>query len=266
MCIPNLRDRLGGREIEKTERSADGILKLHCRSGETLGYFHDGDILLCPWGDGWTPLKEEAQRIKAYRGDLPDSVTVIIRREDEVFDYYGCGIARVSFEPGLRRIKEGMLGENPRLEAVVIPAFVEKVEAAAFENCITLRDLTIEGDPGRVADWAENAFMGSPCEEEYRSLRRRAAMREVPVQRGWNVRVRDAEAMLHDPELFAVAKEIESGLGRRARFLLRPGKGSRIRILVEARSEEKCLLAMLRFVRAAERKQYLDGAVEEEKL
>ena len=64
--------------------------------------------------------------------------------------------------------------------------------------------------------------------------------------------------------LSGISKEIEAGLGRHARFLLRRGEGSRIRILVEAQTEEMCLLAMLRFVRAAERKRYLTGAAEEE--
>ena len=85
-------------------------------------------------------------------------------------------------------------------------------------------------------------------------------------KRCWTAAVRDVDAMMHDPELFQLAKEIESGLGRRSRFMLRQTESSQIRILVEARTREKCLLAMLRFVRAAERKRYLAGPVEEEEL
>ena len=86
------------------------------------------------------------------------------------------------------------------------------------------------------------------------------------VQRVWRVPVRDAEAMMHAPELYSLAKQIETSLGHRARFMLRPGDLSEIRILVEAPNEQKCLLAMLRFTRAAERKRYLTGTVEEEEL
>ena len=78
--------------------------------------------------------------------------------------------------------------------------------------------------------------------------------------------MRDVEAMRHDPELYSLAKQIETSLGHRARFMLRPGDLSEIRILVEAPNEQKCLLAMLRFTRAAERKRYLTGTVEEEEL
>jgi hypothetical protein len=86
------------------------------------------------------------------------------------------------------------------------------------------------------------------------------------VQRVWRVPVWDVEAMMQDPDLFNVAKQIETSLGHRARFMLRPGDLSEIRILVEAPNEQKCLLAMLRFTRAAERKRYLTGTVEEEEL
>ena len=259
-------DRLDGREIEDTTQCLDGILVLHCKDGEMLGYFREGDILLRLWEDGWTPLEEEAPRVKAFGGCLPDSVTVIIRKEDEVYDYYGCGIAHVYFAAGLRRIQEGMLSENPLLETVVIPSSVEEVDARAFENSTNLRELVIEGDPARVADWAENAFDGCPCEEYYKSLRRQAILHKASVQRCWRVPVRDMEVMLHDPELFGLSKQIEASLGRHARFMLRRGDHSEIRILVEAPSEEKCLLAMLRFTQAAKKKGYLVGSAEEEEL
>lgn len=86
------------------------------------------------------------------------------------------------------------------------------------------------------------------------------------AQRIWRVPVQDVEAMMHDPGLYSLAKQIENSLGHRARFMLRPGDLSEIRILVEAPNEQKCLLAMLRFIRAADRKRYLTGTVEEEEL
>ncbi|MBO4888682.1 MAG: hypothetical protein J5589_10290 [Firmicutes bacterium] len=84
------------------------------------------------------------------------------------------------------------------------------------------------------------------------------------TQRIWRVPVQDTEAMMHDPDLFALSEKIENSLGTDARFMLRPGDLSQIRILVEAPNAENCLLAMLRFTRAAEKKGYLTGPVEEE--
>ena len=147
----------------------------------------------------------------------------------------------------------------------MIPATVEQVESYAFGGCENLRKLTIEGDLSRVADWAEDAFTGCPCEESYLTLRRQA-LRRSRAQRAWRVPVRDVEELMHDPELSGLAKQIEASLGPRARFMLRSGDNSEIRILVEAPNEEKCLLAMLRFTRAAEKKGVLTGPVEEEEL
>ncbi len=93
-----------------------------------------------------------------------------------------------------------------------------------------------------------------------------SAVHETPVQRCWKLPVWDADALLHDPGLFRAAKEIETGLGYRGRLMIRRENASRIRILVEARTGEKCLLAMLRFVRAAEKKKYVTGPAEEEEL
>ena len=70
--------------------------------------------------------------------------------------------------------------------------------------------------------------------------------------------MRAAEAMMHDPDLYRLAKQIEASMGSGTRFMLR--------ILIEAPNEEKCLLAMLRFTQAARRKKYLVGPVEEEEL
>ena len=86
------------------------------------------------------------------------------------------------------------------------------------------------------------------------------------TQRIWSVPLKDVEAIMHDSDLFILASKIENSLGDHARFMLRPDDLSKIRILVEAPNKEKCLLAMLRFTRAAEKKGYLSGPVEEEEL
>ena len=124
----------------------------------------------------------------------------------------------------------------------------------------------IGGDPARVADRAENASGDCLCEGYDQSLRRRPVLHLIPVQRCWKVRVRDVDAMMHDAELFGLARQIEASMGRHARFMLRAGEPSEIRILVEAPGAEKCLLAMLRFTQAAKKKGYLVGSAEEEEL
>ncbi len=261
----SLNRRLDECGVSDAMMRADGILELFLEDGRKMGYLCDADLVLYPWEDGWTPIKEDIWKVKESHDDLPDSLAVIIREEDDVFDYYNCGLLRVCFEPGLRMLKAGILGENPGLEDVVIPATVEQVESYAFGGCENLRKLTIEGDLSRVADWAEDAFTGCPCEESYLTLRRQA-LRRSRAQRAWRVPVRDVEELMHDPELSGLAKQIEASLGPRARFMLRSGDNSEIRILVEAPNEEKCLLAMLRFTRAAEKKGVLTGPVEEEEL
>ena len=258
--------RIGGRRIRDARMCADGVLELKCEGGETLGYFCGGDVLLFPWEDGWTAPEKEVWRVKDFHGRLPASVAVVIRGEDEVFDYFDCGVRRVCFEAGLKTIPEGILAENHELEAVAIPAWVEQVDRFAFGCCANLRTLVIEGDLSRVADWAEDAFAECPCDGYYRTLRGQAASRADLAQRIWKLRVWDAEAMLRDPELYALAKRIEASLGRRARFMLRPGNGPEIRILVEAPTGEKCLTAMLRFLQAAEKKGYPAGQAEEEEM
>ena len=87
------------------------------------------------------------------------------------------------------------------------------------------------------------------------------------AQRIWRVQVRDMDVMMHDPDLYRLAKQIEVSMGPRTRFMLRQAdNAAEIRILVEAPSAEKCLLAMLRFTQAAKKKGYLVGSAEEEEL
>ena len=95
----------------------------------------------------------------------------MIRAEDDEGDYYSCGIRRVCFEPGLEVIKAEILADNPNLESVTIPASVKEVQTWAFGCCTNLKNLVIEGDLSRVANWAQDAFDCCACEEEYMRLR-----------------------------------------------------------------------------------------------
>ena len=164
----------------------DGILLMFLEDGRTMGYLCDEDIVLDHvvfyrndrYEDYWIPAnKAEAPCRNTGFPDInrvdywPDSFAVMIRSEDDEYDYYSCGVRRVCFEPGLEVIKPGMLADNPDLESVTIPASVKEVQAWAFGCCTNLKKLVIEGDLSRVADWAQDAFDGCACKEEYLRLR-----------------------------------------------------------------------------------------------
>ncbi len=164
----------------------DGILLMFLEDGRTMGYLCDEDIVLDHvvfyrndrYEDYWIPAnKAEAPCRNTGFPDInrvdywPDSFAVMIRSEDDEYDYYSCGVRRVCFEPGLEVIKPGMLADNPDLESVTIPASVKEVQAWAFGCCTNLKKLVIEGDLSRVANWAQDAFDGCACEEKYLRLR-----------------------------------------------------------------------------------------------
>ena len=164
-------------QMEGNKKVTTGILVLF-QEGKRYAYFCDEDIVLVRHEDCWIPASKAES---PYRNDLypdmnrvdywPDSFAVMIRREDDEYDYYSCGIRRVCFEPGLEVIKPGMLAGNEELESVTIPASVKEVRTWAFGACRNLKNLEIEGDLSRVANWAKDAFEGCACEEKYLRLR-----------------------------------------------------------------------------------------------
>ena len=95
----------------------------------------------------------------------------MVHESDSWGEYDGCGVKRVFFNPGVERIEFEILANNPDLEKIVIPSYVEYVEWAAFQNCVNLRELVVNGDPARMAKWDAEAFKGCPCEEEYLRMR-----------------------------------------------------------------------------------------------
>lgn len=180
-----LTDRIEGIPVYDALMRDDGILVLF-QSGKGYAYLCDEDIVLDHvvfyrndrYEDYWVPAnKAEAPCRNAGFPDInrvdywPDSFAVMIRSEDDAYDYYDCGVRRVCFEPGLEVIKPGMLAGNEELESVTIPASVKEVGAWAFGSCTNLKNLVIDGDISRVVNWAKDAFEGCPCEEKYLRLR-----------------------------------------------------------------------------------------------
>ena len=187
-----LTDRIEGIPVYDALMRDDGILVLF-QAGKVYAYLCDEDIVLVKYVDCRIPADTaEAVRFEQcwipankaespYRNDSfpdinrvdywPDSFAVMIRSEDDEYDYYSCGMRRVCFEPGLEVIKPGMLADNPDLESVTIPASVKEVQTWAFGCCTNLKNLVIEGDLSRVANWARDAFEGCACEEKYLCLR-----------------------------------------------------------------------------------------------
>ena len=158
-----------------------GIEHETVEDGETFGIFCDEYMFLKPYEGGWIPGDEAAAgRIERPMNYWPESLMLMIRKEDTGWQavnnadsiyYNNCSVRRVCFEPGLEVIKHGILAMNYDLETLVIPAFVKQVESFAFGCCENLKNLTIEGDLSRVANWAEDAFDGCGCEEYYKQLR-----------------------------------------------------------------------------------------------
>ena len=168
----SLNTRLGGLGVLDAKMHSDGILELRLENGKRMGYLCDADVVLYPYDINWIPKTEECgQFSKALKegvlDSIPESVIIMIRKEDGPGEYAGCGVKRVSFEPGLEKIEGKILADNPDLDTVVIPASVRHVDFWAFHNCTNLKNLVIEGDQSRVANWDRNAFEGCPCNEYY---------------------------------------------------------------------------------------------------
>ena len=172
-----LTDRIEGIPVYDALMRDDGILVLF-QEGKRYAYLCDADIVLTRYENFWIPASKAES---PCRNDLfpdrnrvdhwPDSFAVMIRKEDDEGDYYSCGIRRVCFEPGLEVIKPEILADNPDLESVTIPASVKEVQTWAFGCCTNLKNLVIEGDLSRVANWAPDAFDACACEEKYLRLR-----------------------------------------------------------------------------------------------
>ena len=172
-----LTDRIEGIPVYDAIMRDDGILVLF-QEGKGYAYLCDEDIVLVRNVDEgcWIPVSkaESPYRNEVFPSHVdywPDEFAVMIRKEDDEYDYYNCGVRRVCFEPGLEVIKPGMLADNPDLESVTIPASVKEVQAWAFGCCTNLKKLVIEGDLSRVANWAQDAFDACACEEKYLRLR-----------------------------------------------------------------------------------------------
>ena len=172
-----LTDRIEGIPVYDALMRDDGILVLF-QEGKVYAYLCDENIVLVRNADEgcWIPASKAES---PYRNEVfpsrvdywPDEFAVMIRKEDDEYDYYSCGVRRVCFEPGLEVIKPGMLADNPDLESVTIPASVKEVQTWAFGCCTNLKNLVIEGDLSRVANWAPDAFDACACEEQYLRLR-----------------------------------------------------------------------------------------------
>ena len=172
-----LTDRIEGIPVYDAIMRDDGILVLF-QEGKVYAYLCDENIVLVRNTDEgcWIPANKAES---PYRNEVfpsrvdywPDEFAVMIRKEDDEYDYYSCGIRHVCFEPGLEVIKPGMLADNPDLESVTIPASVKEVQTWAFGCCTNLKKLVIEGDLSRVANWAPDAFDACACEEQYLRLR-----------------------------------------------------------------------------------------------
>ena len=173
----SLTDRIEGISVYDALMRDDGILVLF-QNGKKYAYLCDEDIVLVRHEDCWVPANRAESPVRnAEFPDInrvdywPDEFAVMIRSDDDEYDYYSCGVRCVCFEPGLEVIKSGILADNPNLESVTIPASVKEVGVWAFGCCTNLKELVIEGNLSRIANWAQDAFDGCACEGKYLRLR-----------------------------------------------------------------------------------------------
>ena len=175
-CDPiNLSDQFNNQRVQDARMQSDGILEVLCENGEIWRYWCDKGLFFVPDKNGWTQGKRDfygGEEIRFLRNP-PEWFILMIRNEDYEAMYANEDVRRICFEPGLETIKAYLLFKTS-LEKVVIPAHVQDVEAGAFSDCADLKELVIEGDLSRVANWAEDAFEGCPCEEYYKQLRNAA--------------------------------------------------------------------------------------------
>ncbi|MCR4751436.1 MAG: leucine-rich repeat domain-containing protein [Eubacterium sp.] len=182
----NMHERLDGLDVLDARMCSDGILELRLEGGKSRGYLCDADVVLELWINRWAPIREECGRLshalkEGFLDPVPESLIVMVCKEDGRGEYAGCGVKQVEFESRLEKIEEEILADNPDLVNVVIPASVWHVGWHAFYNCTSLMNLMIEGDLSRVADWDRDAFEGCPCEEYYTLLRQDAPNAEGHV-------------------------------------------------------------------------------------
>ena len=178
MGAVRLNDRLP--DITDAALHKNGILEICLDDGKKWRYDCKSDTLLEPSGSGWiahcTSISCSGLNYSLKNHMIDDSCINNLILEDDVesvgaFAFSCCGIRSLKLSQKLTGIGWEAFAENPMLEAITIPASVTDVESCAFRDCTGLRELVIEGDLSRTANWADDAFSGCPCENLYLNLR-----------------------------------------------------------------------------------------------
>ena len=184
-----LNDRIT-RKLEITDAvlRENGILEFDCSDGTQWRYCCDANVMLEPFHGEWTAhcSQDNCDGFDYSLQEIMDAdplITGLVLGEDVEYVspsvFSDCGIHRLELSENLQRIGMEAFAENPVLERVVIPANVMEMESGAFRDCTGLRELEIEGDPARISSWAEDAFLGCPCEAEYLNLRGSASKSDI---------------------------------------------------------------------------------------
>lgn len=178
MGVVHLNDRLP--DITDAALHQNGILEIYLDGGKKWLYDCKSDALLEPAGNGWI-VQCSSIRCNGYNDSLRNLMdddsginSLILENNVEsvgAFVFSGYGIRDLELSQKLTVIGWEAFAENPMLEKITIPAVVMDVESGAFRECTGLRELVIEGDLSRIANWAEDAFTGCPCENFYLNLR-----------------------------------------------------------------------------------------------
>lgn len=174
----HLNERLP--DITDAALHINGILDIYSDGGKKWRYDCSSDAVLEPAENGWIAHCSSIS-CSGYNDFLQNrmhdesGINSLILEDDAesvgAFAFSGCSIRNLKLSPKLTEIGWEAFAENPMLETITIPAAVKDVESGAFRDCTGLRELVIEGDPSRTANWAEDAFAGCPCENFYLNLR-----------------------------------------------------------------------------------------------
>ena len=178
MGAAHLNDRLS--DITDAVLHNNGIMEICLADGKKWHYDCKSDALLEPAVNGWIAHCSSISCSSYFDSlrNLMDDDTGInsLILEDNVesvgaFVFSACSIRNLKLSQKLTRIGWEAFAENPMLETITIPASVTNVESGAFRDCTGLRELVIDGDLSRTANWAEDVFTGCPCEKLYLNLR-----------------------------------------------------------------------------------------------
>lgn len=167
-------------EITDAVMRENGLLDIFCSDRITRRYICDVDALLVFMNGEWVAYCGEDScdghnySLQEIMYEEPHVYSLVVREDVENIGpmvFSGCGLRGIRLPQSLESIEYQAFADNTGLKKIIIPAGVLEVDSGAFLGCSALQDLVIEGDTARTSLWAEDAFLGCPCEKTYLQIR-----------------------------------------------------------------------------------------------